>query len=105
MPEVAFDSRKFSSFPRIFFKKNENLENVFGSFGFQKFFKKMKIFCFLTYILIKKLILVAFQNFLNVFSNILKWKMKTPSFQPNAFSKTFVETENENSIPFFKNVF
>ena len=45
----AFGCKKFSSFPGKNFKKNENLENVFGSFIFQKFSKKMKIFCFLTF--------------------------------------------------------
>ena len=39
----AFGCGKFSSFPGNFFKENENLENTFGSFSFQKFSKKMKI--------------------------------------------------------------
>ena len=45
---AAFGWGNFSSFSGNFFKENENLENMFGSFSFQKFSKKMKIFCFLT---------------------------------------------------------
>ena len=86
----AFGCGNFFNFPRKFSKENENLENVFGSFSFQNS-KKTKIFCFLTSMIIRKLILVVFQNILNVFSNFLRWKMKIPPFQPNAFSKIFIE--------------
>ena len=44
----AFGCGKFPSFLRNIFKENENLENAYGSFRFQKFSKKMKIFYFLT---------------------------------------------------------
>ena len=53
----AFGCGKFSSFSRKNSNENENFEKAFGSFGFQKFSRKMEIFCFLTSMLIRKLIL------------------------------------------------